>query len=144
MDSILVVFDVMDRGLDDVVRADAVVHCLQAALVSPVHELDDFALLGREVAGHGKRSSDVSFVELIVETEIHQHCFSRLHCPVQEVIVVELLEDGPARYRAGLEFRPHRNPVRTGTKCSFDGSSFNLAASFMSTISAGLLTARIF
>jgi hypothetical protein len=163
MESILVVFDVMNRGLDDVAPANAIAHCLQAALVSAVHEFDNFALLGREAPGHGKRSSDVSFVEFIVGTEIYEHGFSGLYRAVQEVIVVELLENGPARHGAGPEFRP-RGPVRTRAEGCLNGrslnsrlvrpgaiaaiaarnpTSVNSATFFMRTISAGLLTARI-
>ena len=99
MKSILVIFNVTDAGLDDFVAANPVVHCLQPALICAVHEIDDLALVGREVARDRKSSPNISFIEFIAETEIHQRCFSRPQRPVQEVIIVELLEDGPARHR---------------------------------------------
>ena len=107
------VFNVTDAGLDDIVAADAIVHCLQPALICAVHEIDDLALVLCEMARYRKRSPDVSFVELIVETEVPSDGFSRLYRPVQEVIVVGLLENGFARYRSGLKFWPHPNSVRT-------------------------------
>src|SRR4029077_16629180 len=100
--------------LDDFVAANAIVHCLQPALICAVHEIDDLALVLCEMARYRKRSPDVSSLEFIVETEVHQNGFSRLYRPVQEVIVVGLLENGFARHRAGLEFWPHPNSVRTG------------------------------
>lgn len=169
MEPLSAIFDITTAGGDDLGRANAVVQCPQAAAMSATHEIDDLALLAGEMTGDGKNSPDVSFdvsfVEFMVETEIHQHGFAGLHCPVQEMIIVELLEDSPARNRAGLEYWPHGNPVRAGSQCCFDGSAFNLAVSasgsdrghrraetcigirgafFMSAISAGLLSARKF
>src|SRR6185437_14569608 len=70
-----VIFDITTAGGDDLDRADAVVQCLQAAAIGATHEIDDFALLPGEVTGDRKGPPDVSFVEFMVETEIHQHGF---------------------------------------------------------------------
>src|SRR5438067_11267514 len=67
MKSILVIFNVTDAGLDDFVAANPVVHCLQPALICAVHEIDDLALVGREVARDRKRSPNISFIEFIAE-----------------------------------------------------------------------------